>query len=218
MQAYKPAAKAIPRLSSTPCRESRYVALTRIAQIGELSLSKTSLPEVSNDCFPLVHVARLSLLRCFRNSQSDQFLNHYCDMSTYGERLFEARKEAKLTQGQLAEKSGVSQTTISDGERGRNAGSGSIAALAASLGVEPMWLSDGKGPKRRDSSAHEKQEICPERDPLLVALDVIEAADKIAARHYRSQIIAAADKILFEKQQPKAELRKPLPPKNQLSG
>lgn len=76
-------------------------------------------------------------------------------MSTYGERLKEARSEAKLTQKALAAKAGLSQVTISDGERGRNSGSVATAAVAAALGIEPLWLSEGKGPKRRIGSASE---------------------------------------------------------------
>jgi transcriptional regulator with XRE-family HTH domain len=76
-----------------------------------------------------------------------------CDMSTYGERLREARKEARLRQKDLAAKTGLSQTTISDAERGRNSGSGATAKIAAALGVEPLWLADGRGPKRRDEDA-----------------------------------------------------------------
>lgn len=97
-----------------------------------------------------VHMtSTISHKRLWVNNQSDIFLYHTSDMGTFGERLREARKEAKLTQGQLASKSGLSQTTISDIERGRNAGSTEAPALAAVLGVEALWLSDGKLPKYR---------------------------------------------------------------------
>ena len=46
---------------------------------------------------------------------------------------------------------GVSQSTISDIERGRNAGSTEAAKLAASLGVSALWLTTGKGPRHGDA-------------------------------------------------------------------
>lgn len=52
-----------------------------------------------------------------------------------------------MTQIDLARKAGVSQTTISDIERGRNHGSTEITAIAAALGVNALWLADGKGPQ-----------------------------------------------------------------------
>lgn len=59
----------------------------------------------------------------------------------------EARKRLKLTQKQLAAASGVSQTTISDIERGRNETSADIVALARALKVTAEWLADGVGEK-----------------------------------------------------------------------
>lgn len=68
-------------------------------------------------------------------------------MESFGERVFRLRKEKDLTQTELAVKSGVSQTTISDIERGRNAGSSEIVALAAALGVDAAVLKDGRPSK-----------------------------------------------------------------------
>lgn len=65
-----------------------------------------------------------------------------------GKRLYEARKEAGLTQNQLALKSGVKQPTISELERGDSQSSGSLAQMAAALGVNALWLETGKGPKK----------------------------------------------------------------------
>jgi transcriptional regulator with XRE-family HTH domain len=92
-------------------------------------------------------------MRCYCNSQSDVLLHHSCDMSTYGERLREARQAVGMTQKALAARTGLSQTTISDGERGRNTGSSATAKLASVLGVEPLWLSEGKGLKQRSNYA-----------------------------------------------------------------
>ncbi|WP_158594547.1 LexA family protein [Ralstonia pseudosolanacearum] len=66
---------------------------------------------------------------------------------TFGERLREARKDAKLTQPQLAQKAGIAQSTISDAERGVHSGSVHVAALAAACGVSALWLAEERGPK-----------------------------------------------------------------------
>ncbi|WP_316890215.1 LexA family protein [Ralstonia edaphi] len=66
---------------------------------------------------------------------------------TFGERLKEARKEAGLTQKELAVKTGISQPTISEAERGDYGGSAHVAALATACGVNALWLAEGRGPK-----------------------------------------------------------------------
>ena len=73
--------------------------------------------------------------------------DHNCDMDTFADRVRSARSAAKLTQKKLAAASGLSQTTISDIERGRNATSADIVALARALGVLAEWLADGRGPR-----------------------------------------------------------------------
>lgn len=64
-----------------------------------------------------------------------------------GTRLKQARKDARLSQIELEKRSGVSQSAISDLERGKSAGSTSVAGLASVLGVRALWLETGKGPK-----------------------------------------------------------------------
>jgi transcriptional regulator with XRE-family HTH domain len=62
-----------------------------------------------------------------------------------GTRLKQARKAAQLTQIELAAKSGLKQSTISDLEKGKSSGSTSVAALAQALGVSALWLETGRG-------------------------------------------------------------------------
>lgn len=54
------------------------------------------------------------------NRQSDLYMYDNCDMNDLGKRLLDARNARGLTQKELSMKSGVSQATISDIERGRN--------------------------------------------------------------------------------------------------
>lgn len=61
-----------------------------------------------------------------------------------GERLLMARKSKRLTQRDLAVKAGISQTTISDIERGRNGGSTELMSIAKVLGVSVDYLLTGR--------------------------------------------------------------------------
>lgn len=87
--------------------------------------------------------SNISLSQYERNRLRDTFFNHTCDMdkSTLAERLRNARKQANLTQKELAKAADVSQTTISDLERGRNAGSSELPKIAAALRVSVEQLS-----------------------------------------------------------------------------
>lgn len=91
----------------------------------------------SNIGVPIINVNRNSDARLYQN----------VGMSV-GNRLKEARREAGLTQIQLGKRVGMSQASISDLENGESAGTTNIATLAAVLGVSPLWLQEGRGPKR----------------------------------------------------------------------
>ncbi len=67
-------------------------------------------------------------------------------MKTLQERLKHARKEAFLTQAQLSDKSGLSQSTIAQIESGRNSGTRFADRLAKALNVSVTWLLTGEGP------------------------------------------------------------------------
>lgn len=94
-------------------------------------------------------------------------------MRTFAERLKATREEKtpELSQMDLAKLSGVSQTTISNIESGRNNGSKFTIKLAAALGVRPQWLEDETGPKSDDGEeaaapAHTERESDPVPAPL----------------------------------------------------
>lgn len=62
------------------------------------------------------------------------------------DRIKAARAHAKLTQGQLGERVGMDQTSISNLERGKSQGSNFIAQIANACGVRALWLASGAGP------------------------------------------------------------------------
>ena len=59
------------------------------------------------------------------------------------DRLRDARLKNKLSQKQLADMSGVTQSVIAQMESGRNKKSAHILDIAKSLNVSPEWLVDG---------------------------------------------------------------------------
>lgn len=68
------------------------------------------------------------------------------DNMKYGERLRTARDYAKLSQVQLAERAGVSQSTVSQLEKSdTDVGSVNTVRLARACGVSPDWLDDEIG-------------------------------------------------------------------------
>lgn len=91
---------------------------------------------------------RKSDLPC--NRQSDFYLHDNCDMQTFGDRLKARRNKLGLKQKELAKASGVSQTTISDIERGRNEGSTEMASLAKALRCRVEWLASGELPEEAE--------------------------------------------------------------------
>jgi SOS-response transcriptional repressor LexA len=95
----------------------------------------------------------ISLLRYSHNHLCGIHFKDNQRMKTFADRLKGRRKEIGLSQVDLARVSGVSQTTISDIERGRNDGSGRILDLAKALRCRPEWLEKGTGqmlPMTRD--------------------------------------------------------------------
>ena len=86
----------------------------------------------------------------------------------FKDRLRLAREKANLTQAQLAELVGMTQTTISDLERGKSSGTSFAARIANVCGVSALWLESGEG----------------EEDAGLVAGSLPQTADGIPLRDY----------------------------------
>lgn len=78
------------------------------------------------------------------NRQSDLLSYYNRDMSTLGQNIKKARLALGLNQKQLGKMAMLSQTTISDIERGRNASSTELPALARALGKTVEELTEGK--------------------------------------------------------------------------
>ena len=67
-------------------------------------------------------------------------------MSTIGERLRRARKDRKVTQLELAARTGVAHSTVVRIERGQTRPRiETVGKIAEALGVDPRWLAFGDG-------------------------------------------------------------------------
>lgn len=90
-------------------------------------------------------------------------------MKTLAERISESRKEAGLTQGQLAKAAGIkNQSTIGMLESGDRKKTTFIAEIASALGVNAQWLSHGVGPRKSGEkneatliNLSEHPDLCP---------------------------------------------------------
>jgi phage repressor protein C with HTH and peptisase S24 domain len=80
-------------------------------------------------------------------------------MKTLASRLVWARTEKKLSQDELAKKIGVSQGAIGHLELGTRLSSRKITALADALGVNALWLAEGKGDPSPSPEAQYKKVI-----------------------------------------------------------
>lgn len=65
-------------------------------------------------------------------------------MATIGERIRDRRKALKLRQGDLAERIGVDQSTVSDIERGKGFGADVLMRLSNALNVDPQFVMNGE--------------------------------------------------------------------------
>lgn len=66
-------------------------------------------------------------------------------MKKLAERLAWARERSGMTQQELAEKSRVAQSTIASWESGARETGRKISSVADALGVNALWLSEGRG-------------------------------------------------------------------------
>ncbi|MGL5968995.1 MAG: XRE family transcriptional regulator [Kluyvera sp.] len=73
-------------------------------------------------------------------------------MKTFAERLNAAMSAAGVSQGQLAERVGVSQPAIQKMTSGKTSGSRKMVEIAHALGVRPEWLSAGSGEMLNDGN------------------------------------------------------------------
>jgi len=94
-------------------------------------------------------------------------------MSALGDRIKAEREKRGWSQAALASRAGVSQTTITDLERGASAATTKLIPIAKALKVNPNWLETGQG----------QREAVPQGDGHYVVADSIEElAEQLMAK------------------------------------
>lgn len=85
-------------------------------------------------------------------------------------RLADARKEAQMTQQDLAKKAGCSQGLLANIESRMQKSSSFVPQIAEALGVSALWLAKGKGPKHVDQTENVANMIgrLSEREAVLI--------------------------------------------------
>ena len=101
---------------------------------------------------PMFLVNRPSDIGSYENADMKTIVK---DKTTLSGRMRLAREHARLTQAQLAKKTGISQPTISDLERGEQKKSAYTTQIAHACRVSPLWLATGRG----DMDATEEEEM-----------------------------------------------------------
>jgi transcriptional regulator with XRE-family HTH domain len=76
------------------------------------------------------------------------------ERTPFGERLYQARTHAKLSQPQLSKLAGVSQGNIGELEW-KGDGSMAVVRLAMACGVRAEWLAEGEGEMVDRQASHE---------------------------------------------------------------
>lgn len=134
---------------------------------------------------PILFVNRQTELQPYQNPDMSKALP---PLISFGERLRFARKEARLTQKQLAVKVGMSQSNLSELENGEYPSSSFTAQIADALNVRGLWLAEGRGPRRSDETKEDAHETAvdarPEIDVRTLKLDALRQAVHAMAREF----------------------------------
>lgn len=104
-------------------------------------------------------------------------------MTTLGERLTWARKQKNLTQDELGRLSGSSGSAIGNIESGTRQSSRKIAAIAAVLDVDVLWLAEGKG--THDAHKKQNQQIRLVEEPVRKSLVRLSSEELALVITYR---------------------------------
>jgi SOS-response transcriptional repressor LexA len=122
-------------------------------------------------------------------------------VSTFGERIKEARLAKGFSQAELARLVGMSQATVAQMELGRNNSSGKVALLAAVLDVGPVWLTSGRGPREAGAPTGERAGV-----PLYEWGDVHRLDDASPVAHVTTFVrvspVAFALKVVGDAMEP----------------
>ena len=162
--------------------------LLQTDSIGYSYLRHTCVEQVLNKCFPF-HAFIISKERYLHNRPFDIISEHNIEKEIIGmpigQRIKQVRKELGITQVQLAKAAKVNQSTIADLERGRTNNTTSAAQIAQALGVNAMWLDEGKGEKLSRTAIQNFEQAPDVRDyvPLISMVQAGSFCEAIDSLH-----------------------------------
>lgn len=134
---------------------------------------------------PMFLVNRPSDIGSYENADMKTAIR---ETTTLAERMKLARAHARLTQVQLARKTGIKQPTISDLERGEQTKSAYTTQIAHACGVSPLWLATGRGDMGA-TEADEEMALSDDETRLLAILRSLPTT-------MQEQILANAVQVL----------------------
>lgn len=100
---------------------------------------------------------------------------------TVGSRIIQSRKALNWTRPELAQRAGVPYPTLAGLENGDQSSSAHLPILAATLGVDALWLSSGKSPK---GSPSQQPSHSARWSPMILAdaMTLLDQLDQILGR------------------------------------
>lgn len=107
------------------------------------------------------------------------------------DRIKQARKFAKLSQKELANKIGITQPSLSELETGRSQSTSFIASIARVCGVDAFWLESGQG--SMTSPITQKHVISEQRSYSNIGQDTESITDPSLLTHSQMSSIEAWD-------------------------
>ncbi|WNW11859.1 S24 family peptidase [Pseudomonas sp. DTU_2021_1001937_2_SI_NGA_ILE_001] len=114
------------------------------------------------------------------------------------DRLKLARKNAGLSQSELAERAGIKQASVSEIERGLSRTSGYLVKIAQICGVDPIWLAEGTAPSGQPSLPA----LAPAEPPASTSVDQVRSMlAKIGnglSEQARNKILAVVDEAVSQ--------------------
>lgn len=91
------------------------------------------------------------------------------------ERIRYARKEAGLSQKELATRIGMSQNAISWSEQpGNNVPDSTIKSISTALEISPLWLSKGEGPMKVQKSSFSLDSFIEEHGGTDLEIEIVK--------------------------------------------
>ena len=127
-----------------------------------------------------IHAPKYHICVYLRQHKSNGPTYYDCDMYTLADRLKWARQKANLSQEDLGKKAGVSQSTIGNLEAGTRNSARRLPQIAAVLGVNALWLAEGRGEPAANSRARATYDdaITSASESARAVIDAILKADQ----------------------------------------